>query len=129
DQRAADYDGWYDDNPALYRAELDLVGDLLEPLRPIGPGLEVGAGTGRFAAPLGIDTGLEPSPRMGEYARERGVHIVRGLAEDLPFADASFGYTAFLTSLCFVPDHVRALGEAHRVTIPGGGIVIAFLNR
>src|SRR5690625_4128806 len=58
DQRAADYDGWYDDNPALYRAELDLVGDLLEPLRPIGPGLEVGAGTGRFAAPLGIDTGL-----------------------------------------------------------------------
>src|SRR5699024_12608154 len=29
DQRAADYDAWYDDNPALYRAELDLVGDLL----------------------------------------------------------------------------------------------------
>lgn len=129
DERAADYDAWYDDNPALYQAELDLVAGLLEPLRALGAGLEIGAGTGRFAEPLGIDTGLEPSPRMAEYARERGVHIVQGLAEDLPFADGRFGYTAFLTSLCFVADAARALAEARRVTTPGGGIVVAFLNR
>ncbi len=129
DARAAEYDTWYDRNAALYQAELDLVGELLDPLRRIGPGLEVGAGTGRFAGPLGIDVALEPSPQMGAFARQREVHVVEGVAEELPFGRAEFGYTAFLTSLCFVPDRARALAEAHRVTRPGGGIVVAFLNR
>lgn len=129
DERAEDYDAWYDENEALYRAELNLIEGLLTPLQVLGSGLEIGAGTGRFTAPLGIETGLEPSPQMGHLARQRGVHIVPGLAEDLPFADGSFAYTAFFTSLCFVPDRGRALAQAHRVTRPGGGVVIAFLNR
>lgn len=129
DERAVEYDRWYDDNEALYRAELALVDELLAPLRGLGRGLEVGAGTGRFTGPLGIALGLEPSGQMGHRARAHGVDVIAGLAEDLPFADAAFGYTAFLTSLCFVTDRARALAQARRVTVDGGGIVVAFLDR
>jgi len=129
DARAAEYDTWYDRNAALYQAELELVDALLQPLRAVGPGLEIGAGTGRFAGPLGIDVALEPSPEMGAFARQREVQVIEGVAEELPFGRAEFGYTAFLTSLCFIPDRARALAEARRVTRPGGGIVVAFLNR
>src|SRR5690625_3028355 len=122
DARAAEYDTWYDRNAALYQAELELVDALLQPLRAVGPGLEIGAGTGRFAGPLGIDVALEPSPEMGAFARQREVQVIEGVAEELPFGRAEFGYTAFLTSPCFIPDRARALAEARRVTRPGGEI-------
>lgn len=133
DARAQDYDRWFDDHADLYRAELTAVAELLAPIQATAgtgaEGLEIGVGTGRFAAPLGISHGLEPAPRMAELARARGIEVVAGVAEDLPFDTARFAYTAFLTSLCFVTDPDRALREAHRVTAEGGAILVAYLNR
>lgn len=133
DARTEQYDQWFDDHPALYQAELTAVAELLAPVRatagPRAEGLEIGVGTGRFAAPLGISHGLEPAPRMAELARSRGVDVTLGLAEELPFATGRFAYTAFLTSLCFVTDPALALREARRVTTGGGAILVAFLNR
>lgn len=38
-----------------------------------GNGLEVGIGTGRFAIPLGITTGIEPSAAMAAIAAKSGI--------------------------------------------------------
>ena len=52
------YDRWYEEHRRAYRAELDAVRRLLP---AAGSGLEIGVGTGRFAAPLGVGVGLDPS--------------------------------------------------------------------
>lgn len=132
DERADDYDRWFDDNDELYRAELVAVEELLTPIRdqhgPDAPGLEIGVGTGRFAAPLGIPHGVEPAPQMARVARARGVTVTDGVAENLPYLAAEFAYTVFITALCFVTDPARALSEARRVTRDDGAIVVVFLN-
>jgi len=38
-------------------------------------GLEIGVGTGRFASPLGIEYGIDPSEKMLEIAKKRGVKV------------------------------------------------------
>jgi hypothetical protein len=48
-------------------------------------GLEIGVGTGRFAVPLGVRWGVDPSIRMGKMAKARGIQVVSGRAESLPF--------------------------------------------
>ena len=56
------YDDWFDKNRDIYEAELKVVRQLL----PVGnvQGMEVGVGSGKFAEPLGIKIGLEPSEQM-----------------------------------------------------------------
>ena len=46
--------------------------------------IEIGVGTGRFAAPLGIKVGVDPSMTMLTYAAKRGVLGLQGTAEALP---------------------------------------------
>jgi len=70
----------------VYLSELEAVRSML----PVdGTGIEIGVGTGRFAAPLGIKLGLEPSKSMASLARQRGIEVVEGEAEALPFEDGS----------------------------------------
>src|SRR5512138_1468145 len=56
------YEAWFTENPFAYVSELHAVRALL----PQGSGLEIGVGTGRFAAPLGIRKGIEPSRPAGK---------------------------------------------------------------
>jgi SAM-dependent methyltransferase len=62
DQLSERYDGWFEAHPEVYRIELDAIRDWMPP--DVTSALEVGVGTGRFAAPLGIQTGVEPSDAM-----------------------------------------------------------------
>lgn len=79
EQYAKEYDAWFDRNPAAYEAELRAVKAAL----PVGgSGLEIGVGTGRFAAPLGIRVGVDPSPAMASIARARGI-VALGAACEL----------------------------------------------
>ena len=50
DQRAEEYDRWFDEHPAIYLSELNA----LRMAACHGIGLEMGVGTGRFAMPLGV---------------------------------------------------------------------------
>jgi SAM-dependent methyltransferase len=104
-------------------------------LRP-GPGetlLDVGCGTGhftrRFAAQGLTVTGLDPDPAMLEYARtqEPVVPYVEGTAVRLPFPDQAFDMVTAVTSLCFVTEPERALGEMWRVA--RRGVLVGLLNR
>lgn len=126
DEQATEYDGWFDDNRAVYLSELEAVRALLPPhAKP----LEVGVGTGRFAQPLGIALGVEPSLAMRRIAEGRGIRTVEGVAEDLPFGDGAFDLVLMVTTLCFVDDADQSLREAHRVLSPGGHVVVGFLDR
>lgn len=126
EKHAKEYDVWFDENELVYLSELEAVRSMI----PVdGTGIEIGVGTGRFAAPLGIKLGLEPSKSMASLARQRGIEVVEGEAEALPFEDGSFDFVLMVTVICFLNDEGKALSEAYRVLKPGGCIVIAFIDK
>lgn len=127
ERHAAAYDQWFEDNSEIYQAELQAVRSLLPESLPDAT-LEIGVGSGRFAAPLGIRLGLEPSPAMAEKARERGIDVVSGVAEALPFADAAFQLVLLITTICFVDDPAQAFREVWRVLRPGGQVIVGLVD-
>ena len=86
-------------------------------------------GTGRFSEPLRIKIGVEPSKRMRKIAQKRGIQVLDGVAEKLPFDDSQFDFVLMVTTVCFVDDLNKALQEAHRVLSHGGRIIIGFVDR
>jgi SAM-dependent methyltransferase len=127
DTHVSQYEKWYDDHPEVYQSEvLALQEQLLELPQNIS-GIEVGLGTGRFSIPLGIKEGIEPSREMAAKAIKRGIEIMEGTAEHLPYAALQFDFVLFVT-VCFLSDVKRAIKEAHRVLKPNGAIIIGFLD-
>jgi len=120
------YEEWFERNQAAYRAELRAIATLFGECENA---LEVGVGTGRFALPLGIRQGVDPSPVMAHVARQRGIEVKLAPAEALPYPDQSFDCLLMVTTICFVDDLDQALGEAYRVLRPGGRIVVGFVDR
>jgi len=121
---AALYDQWYDDFPNIFQSEVLALRALLP--QP-GVWAEIGVGTGRFAAELGIRLGVEPTEGMASLARQRGVNVIRGKAEMLPFDTGSLDAIFFISTLCFVQDLQLALIEAFRVLRPAGHCIIGLL--
>jgi len=120
------YDEWFERNKHAYRSELQAMRALL-PQK--GDGLEVGVGTGRFAAPLGIALGLDPSRAMMAKARRRRVAVVEGIAEYLPFRHARFDMVLMVTVVFLLEDVDAAFREARRVLKPGGALVVGFIDK
>jgi SAM-dependent methyltransferase len=120
------YDSWYERYRSAYESELAAIRELLP---AAGRGMEVGTGSGRFAHALGIGTGVEPSQAMARLARRRGVEVLIGAGEKLPWEGGSFDYVLMVTTLCFLDDPVAVLGEIHRVLRPGGYLLIGFIDR
>ena len=119
------YEEWFVKHKAAYLSELDAVRALM-PLTHSG--LEIGVGTGRFALPLGIKTGVEPCETMADKARAAGLNVVGGIAENLPFPDESFDLTLMVTTICFVTLPERSLKEAWRVLSQGGVMLVGFVD-
>jgi len=126
DKNCEKYDRWYEKNRFAYLSEMEAIKKVLP---PTGKGLEVGVGTGRFAAPLKIEFGIDPSEGMLEIARQRGINVKKGSGENLPFGDAEFDYVAFIITICFIRNPQKALREAHRVLKKGGSIIIGIVDR
>jgi ubiquinone/menaquinone biosynthesis C-methylase UbiE len=125
-RRAATYDelrpadeNWYEVYEALVR-EADLLGHRV---------LDVGSGTGRFAAALSGRSkvwAVEPSREMLEVARRRapGVRFKQGSVEQLPFKDDWFE-RATMWLVVHLVDRAKAFSELSRVLGPGGRLAIA----
>src|SRR5207248_6083587 len=90
--------------------------------------LDVATGTGLVAEALHARygcrvVGIDQSPDMLLAARDRDglfTGLVRGHAERLPFADASFEHVTFTYLLRYVDDPAATLRELARVLRPGG---------
>src|SRR5213080_5531773 len=125
-RRASTYDelrptdeNWWEVYEALVR-EGDLAGRRV---------LDVGCGTGRFAAALaerGKVWGVDESPQMVEVARARapGVRFKEASAYALPFKDGWFE-RATMWLVVHLLDRPRAYAEIRRVLAPDGRIAVA----
>ena len=113
--------------------------ETLEVLRPLSGEqfLEIGFGTGKFAAMLlraaegSCVAGVDPSATMVDVANSRrGIRehpdradLRLGTAEALPWADDRFDAVLALHSFQFWPDPVAVLDEIRRVLKRGGRLV------
>lgn len=126
DRQYKKYDAWYDKNRFVYLSELQALKKVLP---KSGKGLEIGAGTGRFTGPLGITLGIDPSAEMLRLARQRGVNMLLGFGEDLPFLHGTFDYVAIIISMCFVNNPLKVLQESRRVLKKNGQIIIGIVDK
>ncbi len=122
----AQYEEWFKENRWVYEAELRAVKALIPEK---GLGIEIGVGTGRFAQPLGIKIGIEPSGRMKKIAQKRGIQVLDGVAEELPFGNSEFDFALMVTTVCFVDDIDKSLQEAYRILSQDGFLIIGLVDR
>ncbi len=127
EQYAEEYDHWFEEHRSEYHAELARIRRVLPAID--SRAIEVGVGSGRFAAPLGITLGIEPSRALGRMARRRGIEVIRGRAESIPIRDESCSSVLLVTVICFLDDPVPAFRELHRILIPQGTLVLGFIER
>jgi len=125
-EHTSQYEAWFLDNRNAYQAEIRAVRELISSADRT---VEIGVGTGRFAAPLGIAFGLDPSLPMLNIARERGIEVAMGVGEDLPLPDSSFDLALMVTTVCFLEDVQLAFREARRILRPGGSIIVGLVDR
>jgi SAM-dependent methyltransferase len=119
------YESWYEDHPDIFNQEIAL----LRTYWPIsGLRLELGSGTGRFGASLGVETGCEPSAPMNARALGRLPAVVRGVGEALPFRDGLFDAVLAVGVLAFVEDAAAVLGEIRRVLAERGRLLVGFVD-
>jgi ubiquinone/menaquinone biosynthesis C-methylase UbiE len=124
EQFTEEYEIWFEKNPEMYTVELETVRRMLPP----GRILEIGVGSGKFAEPLNIREGVEPSAKMAQYAKKRGIQVLEGVAEKLPLQDAQYDGLLMVTTICFIEDVAASFAEAYRVLRKGGALVVAFVD-
>ncbi len=120
-----EYEEWYEKNWDVYQSELLAIKSHIIK----GLSLEIGVGSGRFAESLKIDFGIDPSIQMLKLAKKRGVKVLNGIAENLPFKKESFDFLLFVVTICFLEDPEKTLFEARRVLKSHGKITIAFVDK
>jgi SAM-dependent methyltransferase len=126
EQHAQNYDEWFDGHESVYQAEITALRKFV----PVtGMGIEVGVGTGRFAVPLGVEFGLDPSRTMLQVARRRGLRVCQAVGEQMPFHDQQFDLVLLVTVICFVDDVPTLFRELRRVLKTNGQLIIGFINR
>jgi SAM-dependent methyltransferase len=126
DTNARRYERWFDEHPQAYSAGLEAVGRLLPRFTSA---IEIGVGSGRFAVPLGIRFGVDPSRAMSRLAKERGVEVLQCVAEALPFPDCLFDVALMVTTICFLEDIDRSFEQTYRILRKGGAFLAAFVDR
>ena len=120
------YEQWFDKYDPVYDAELRYV-------RSVGSdnkkSLEIGVGSGRFAAPLAIRMGVEPSLRMAYLAKNRGILTISGTGENLPVKNSSIASVLMVTTICFLDNVLQAFREVLRILQPRGSFIVAFVDK
>ena len=122
------YDEWYTKYNEVYLSEVEAIREQLLKLPENIKGIEVGLGTGRFAHLLGIKEGVEPSSEMAQRAIDKGIEVINGIAENLPYKDLHFDFILFVT-ICHLDSIKAALKEAFRVLKHRGSIIIGFIDK
>ncbi len=126
DEFPGEYENWFDEHRYVYLSELRAI----KHFAPSGKrGVEIGIGTGRFAIPIGIKEGVEPSAKMREYATKKGLKVYDGDAENLPLKDGSYDFALMVTTVCFVDDVSLSFTEVNRILKSGGIFVVGLVDK
>ena len=126
DNHLKEYEEWFDGNRFVYLSELEAIKKVIP---TSGRGVEIGIGSGLFAAPLGIKEGCDPSDEMRRKAEKRELTTTKCVAENLPYESSSIDYVLMVTTICFVDDTNKTFEEISRVLKPGGSVVVAFVDK
>ena len=126
DQYANEYDNWFVINKYAFQSELNAI---KKTLPENGDAIEVGIGSGIFAAPLGIKEGIDPSEAMREKAKKRGIRVMDAVAENLPYAEKSKDAVLMVTTICFIDDIYKSFQEVHRILKDDGHFIIGFVDK
>ncbi len=120
------YEEWFDKHRYAYESELKAINEIF----PIfSRGVEIGVGTGRYAAPLGITVGIEPADKPATIALSRGIDVIKGVAENMPFATSSLDLALMVTTICFLDDIEKSFTEVRRILKDGGSFVIGYVDK
>jgi SAM-dependent methyltransferase len=126
------YDLLAADYAATRRVHPGIMAQLAQAARAVGAqlALEVGCGTGNYAAALQRNTGacvlgVEPSPGMLGFAQAVGVPGCQGVAEALPLCAQAVDLVFTVDVVHHMRDVPRYFAEAHRVLRPGGLVCTA----
>lgn len=114
---------WFASRTRAIRAYLDRYVGMGKPLRV----LDVGCGAGNMAhhlARYGQVVGVDLHPKPLEVARQRGLEVQEGSADDLPFDDRTFDLVTLLDVVEHVPNEHGVFGECQRVLKPGGKLMV-----
>jgi ubiquinone/menaquinone biosynthesis C-methylase UbiE len=127
DVQIEQYDSWFDSvrGAAIFAEELRTIQPFTASLPR--PWLEIGVGTGRFGAALGVQFGIDPAQSALALAKKRGISVARACGEALPFRSGGMGSAFIIATLCFVDDALKVLQEAARVVCHEGGIVLGLI--
>jgi len=120
------YDGWFIRNKYAYKSELLAIKKQLPKSKN---GVEIGVGSGRFAAPLGINLGVEPSSKIRMLSKKRMIDLIDSIAENLPFRSAIFDLVLMVTTICFIDDIDITFKEIFKILRPEGIFIIGFIDR
>ena len=120
------YEDWFEKNKFVYESEIQAIKELFPKVKK---SIEIGVGSGKFAMPLGIKIGIDPSPRMRKIAEKRGIEVIDATAEELPFENSQFELALMVTSICFVDNLDLAFREIYRILKPDGYLIIGFVDK
>ena len=121
-----EYDNWFVKNNNLYLSELNAIKEFI----PVNKnGIEIGIGTGQFALPLGINIGVEPSVKMAEVSKNKGINVIKAVAENLPVDNEKYDFVLMVTTVCFFDDVQQAFNEAYRILKHNGFIIVGLIDK
>jgi len=120
------YEQWFIDNPNVYKSELLAIKSLLPKRKK---SIEIGVGSGKFAVPLDIMVGIEPSNKMRQLSLTRGIDVINAIGEILPIRKERFDLVLMVTTICFLDDIKMAFEEVYNILTSKGSFIIGFIDR
>lgn len=120
------YEQWFIKNEYAYKSELLAIKSQLPKSKN---GVEIGIGSGKFSAPLGIKLGVEPSSKMRMLSKRKKIDLIDSISENLPFKNSAFDFVLMVTTICFVDDIEIAFQEVFRILKQEGIFIVGFIDR
>ncbi len=129
--------GYYDDIASgyewLHREEQEsklavILSNLPFALKPTLKLLDVGCGTGISLEPwLCKKKGIDPSAKLVSIAQAKGLDVVPGSSDKLPFKDLEFDIVTSITALHHVDDPEQVASEIARVC--KSWLIVSYLRK